>query len=361
MKPRIDVIFFDAGGGHRAAATALQLICQQEERPWDIRLVHLKDILDSIDVFRKVARIDLQEIYNLMLRKGWTLGSAQGLMFMHAVIRAMHGPAVRLLRDFWKADPPSMAVSVIPNFNRALFEAFQQAAPGRPYVTLLTDLADFPPHFWMEPQPQCFICGTPRAVEQARAMGHSSDRIFATSGMILHPRFYEPITVDPRAERAQLGLDPERRTGLVLFGGYGSSDMKLIQKRLPDHQLIFVAGKNEALRRALSGHPNHHVEGFTARIPYFMRISDYFIGKPGPGSLSEAIHFGLPAITVRNAWTLPQERYNADWLTQNRLGVVLSSFANVASGISEIPTSIQAPPNRALFEIPAILSKLLER
>jgi hypothetical protein len=360
MKPRIDVVFFDAGGGHRAAASALQLICQREGRPWDMRLVHLKDILDSIDVFRKITRIDLQEIYNLMLRKGWTLGSAHGLLFMHAVIRAMHRPAVRLLRDFWKDDPPAMVVSVIPNFNCALYEAFQQAAPGRPYVTLLTDLADFPPHFWIERQEQYFICGTPKAVEQARTMGHSAERIYATSGMILHPRFYEPVEVDPRAERARLGLDPERKTGLVLFGGYGSAEMRVIQQSLREHQLIFIAGKNEALRLALCGEPNHHVEGFTARIPYFMRICDYFIGKPGPGSLSEAIHFGLPAITVRNAWTLPQERYNADWLNENHLGVVLSSFKDVASAFALIPDSIKAPPNRALFEIPEILARILE-
>jgi hypothetical protein len=358
MKPRVDVIYFDAGGGHRAAATAFELICAQQQRPWDVRLVHLKDILDPIDVFRKVARIDLQEIYNLMLRKGWTLGSTQGLVFMHAVIRLMHGSAVRLLREYWKADPPQLALSVIPNFNRALFEAYQSTAPGRPFVTLLTDLADYPPHFWIESQPQYFICGTPKAVEQAHALGHPASRVFLTSGMILHPRFYEPLDLDRRAERARLGLDPERRTGLVLFGGYGSNSMRLIQDRLGSEQLIFIAGKNDALRQELEGRPGHFIEGFTPRIPYYMHLADYFIGKPGPGSLSEAIHFGLPAITVRNAWTLPQERYNADWLTGNGYGLVLRSFRDVASAIPKLPVSITPAQNRALFEIPEIIRNL---
>jgi len=359
---RIDVVFFDAGGGHRAAATALQLICEQQQLPWQVRLVHLRDILDPIDVFRKVARIDLQEIYNLMLRKGWTLGSAQGLQFMHLVIRALHGSAVRLLEEFWKSDPPDMAVSVIPNFNRALFDAWQRAAPGRPYVTLLTDLADFPPHFWIERQPQYFICGTPKAVAQARSLGHPAERVFSTSGMILHPRFYEPLDLDVPRECEKLGLDPGRKTGLVLFGGYGSSAMKDIQRRLRSEQLILIAGKNDKLRAALTAAAagcRHHVEGFTTNIPYFMRLADYFIGKPGPGSLSEAIHFGLPALTVRNAWTLPQERYNADWLTENNYGVVLSSFDDVAAAIERLPRNIAPPPNRALFEIPEILAGLL--
>ena len=31
-----------------------------------------------------------------------------------------------------------------------------------------------------------------------------------------------------------------------------------------------------------------HVVGFTSEIPYYMVLSDFFIGKPGPGSISEA-------------------------------------------------------------------------
>ena len=35
----------------------------------------------------------LQDLYNLMLKKGWTLGSAQLMVGMHAVIRVFHRPA----------------------------------------------------------------------------------------------------------------------------------------------------------------------------------------------------------------------------------------------------------------------------
>ena len=52
-------------------------------------------------MFRKVTGLELQEIYNQMLARGWTLGSAQGLKFMHGVIRLYHQPAVRLLEKYW--------------------------------------------------------------------------------------------------------------------------------------------------------------------------------------------------------------------------------------------------------------------
>ena len=43
-----------------------------------------------------------------------------------------------------------MVVSLVPHFNRALRESFDKAFPGRPFVTVLTDLADYPKHFWIE-------------------------------------------------------------------------------------------------------------------------------------------------------------------------------------------------------------------
>ena len=42
------------------------------------------------------------------------------------------------------------------------------------------------------------------------------------------------------------------------------------------------------------------VEGFTAEMPYYMQLSDFFIGKPGPGSISEAIAMRLPVIVESN-------------------------------------------------------------
>jgi 1,2-diacylglycerol 3-beta-galactosyltransferase len=74
---KIDFIYFDAGGGHRAAATALKSVIEQQMLPWDVRLINLQEVLHSLDIFRKVTGIRLEDIYNLMLAKGWTLGSAQ--------------------------------------------------------------------------------------------------------------------------------------------------------------------------------------------------------------------------------------------------------------------------------------------
>jgi hypothetical protein len=264
----IDFVYFDAGGGHRTAAQALQQVAEAQGRPWEIRLVQLQRVLEPIDLLRKLTGRTTEEHYNWMLRRGLTLGSARLLPLMHALIRAVHRPAVRLLEQHWKQSRPRLVVSVVPNLNRALFESLARALPGVPLVTVLTDLADYPPHFWIERQPQYFVCGTPRAVEQAVALGHPRSRVFAVSGMILRPAFYEPRAIDRPAELRAMSLDPALPTGVVLFGGFGSSRMLAIAKAMESSparvQFLYICGRNEKLKRALDAVPARrpkHVHG----------------------------------------------------------------------------------------------------
>jgi UDP-N-acetylglucosamine:LPS N-acetylglucosamine transferase len=260
-------------------------------------------------------------------------------------------------------------VSVVPNFNRAMFESLRSALPRVPYVTILTDIADYPPHFWMEQQEQFLICGSDKAVAQARSLGYADDRIFRASGMILRPGFYRPVTVDRMIERKKLNLDPDRPTGLVLFGGQGSKVMLQIAERLADTQLILICGKNTGLAERLRAQPARaprFVEGFTSEIPYYMSLADFFIGKPGPGSISEAVAMGLPVIVERNIWTLPQERYNADWVLERNAGLVVPNFRGIRGAVENLlrdlpryQAAVKQIHNRAVFEIPDMLAKIL--
>jgi UDP-N-acetylglucosamine:LPS N-acetylglucosamine transferase len=97
-----------------------------------------------------------------------------------------------------------------------------------------------------------------------------------------------------------------------------------------------------------------------------MSLADFFMGKPGPGSISEALQFHLPAIVECNGKTLPQERYNAKWLTENGFGLVVGSFRQIAPAVRRLlePSTFArlrlkagTYSNRALYEIPSILEK----
>ena len=377
MDRKLTIVFFDAGGGHRSAAEALKGVLETQGRPWQVQLLNLQELLDQLDLLKKATGLRIQDGYNLILRKGWTRLTPQLLPVLQGVIRIYHKPTVKMLARYWKENPADMVLSVIPHFNRALMESIQKTIPAARFVTLLTDLADYPPHFWIERESQYLICGTERAERQAFDLGHDRDHVFLASGMVMKQKFYQKPTVSRAEERAHLGLEANTPTGIVLFGGHGSKTMLDIVKRLDATsaklQLILICVKNQKLLNTVKSLRTRfpvYAEGFTPNVDFYMALSDFFIGKPGPGSISEALQFHLPVIVECNAATLPQERYNAQWVTENKMGVVLKTFRQIGEAVerlleaatfAELRANAAKYKNNALYEIPEFLEEIAQR
>jgi len=377
---KLTIVFHHAGGGHQSAADALKATLSSQQHHWDITLLDIQELLDPLDLIRRATGLRIQDTYNLILRKGWTRFARQLLIVLQTTIRVYHSPIVKLLRTYWAEHPSDLVLSVIPHFNREIAESLSPdgtGVAGPPFVTLITDLADFPPHFWIERESEYIIAGTERARQQALTIGLPDNHIFRTSGMILKPRFYEKISVDRVAERKKLGLEPNCPTGIVLFGGHGSQVMLDITKELNQAgvpvQLILICGHNQKLAtelKRLNTIKPIAVVGFAQNVEYYMALSDFFIGKPGPGSISEALQFHLPVIVECNSKTLPQERYNAEWVTEKGYGIVVPSFRQIAPAVQRLLDSATFEEfrrktaeysNRALLEVPAILEQCAER
>ena len=397
----ITLVYFNAGGGHRAAAHALKSQLNAQNPPWDVRLVDLFEVLDPEHRFKRMTGFAPESYYNKRLSTGFTLGLKHELKVLQAMIRMAHPQLVHCLVGYWHQIQPAMVVSLVPNFNRAIGASLQRYRPRNvsmnastfvppdtavPYVTVMTDMADYPPHFWVEPgYTEHVVCGTEYACAQAIAQGIATDRIHRVSGMMLSPRFYASVRNDSASDSARdsasemagkrqqarqaLGFDPDQAVGCVMFGGHGSSAMRRIATMLSDRPMILLCGRNEALQRSLkrlTAKAPHVVVGFTDDVAHWMQLSDYFIGKPGPGSISEALHCGLPVIVTRNAWTMPQERFNTDWVRDQGLGQVVSSTAQIPGAVSEVIANL-APfrkavaqlRNRALFEVVRTLEDII--
>jgi hypothetical protein len=379
-QPLVDMIYFDAGGGHRASASALATVAEQQGRQWRLRLTNLRDVLEPADVVHRLTGVRAEDFYNTMLKFDLTAGVRAILPIMHTLIRRTHAHNATLLARHWIEQRPDLVVSLIPHFNRAILDGLRAADAyhdglATPMVVVMTDLADTPPHFWIELQDQFVICGTSAAAHQALSIGLPRRRVIRSSGMIVRPEFYQPLEQCRASERERLGLEPDLPTGLVMFGGYGSRRMMTIARRLAElagkFQFIFICGHNQLLRDRLISMRlafPHHVEGFTRNVSYFMRLADFFIGKPGPGSISEALVSGLPVIVERNSSTMIQERYNTEWLTENQLGVVIRSFSEIDKAIvtmtdeqifAQFRGRVAKHNNHAVFEIPEILDHIM--
>ena len=71
-----------------------------------------------------------------------------------------------------------------------------------------------------------------------------------------------------------------------------------------------------------------------------------------------------------NAWTLPQERFNVEWIRKREVGLVVSNFDDIVPAVRTLLDPVRMPRyranvaalhNRAVFEVPAILVTILAR
>lgn len=277
----INLVTGNSGGGHIATSNAIssiieqQLPCQTSVTDVDVLAQRLAEGKQTLDIYRLFGTSG-DQVLNQIMQSGWTWIHHLMMPFNKLLIKLNHDAGVRIFEEHWHDQQPDMVVSVVPLFNKMIWESLQRVKPDTPLLTIITDFADFPSAYWIEPETGSYIvCGTERAVEQARSLGVKEQLIIKTSGLVINPRFYEPIVSDRAQERQRLGLDPDCLTGLVLFGGNGSKVMLEIAKRLESFQqklqLIFICGHNEELAMALresKGVQKRFITTFTKDIPY---------------------------------------------------------------------------------------------
>ncbi|MEL6351078.1 MAG: glycosyltransferase [Cyanobacteria bacterium J06627_28] len=386
----INVVTGKGGGGHYATYYALKAMAEKRQLPWRFQVTDMDDIMaemteqsGSVNAYKWLGS-SVSDLYNSMLKLGWTWLWPLQMRLNKLLVKLNTDFALSYFKPYWQQQQPDIVVSVVTMCNSILCKALGEALPGTPYVTVMIDFADQPPGFWIEPETDSYlVCGKPRAVSQARALGIRPDRIIETSGMVIHPSFCLVDSVEEQAlaaeklaaQKAEVGLVPDRLTGLIMFGGNGADVMVKIAQKLLSFgdrlQLIFLCGHNESLMTRLDALPHAQrrlIVGYTAEVPKYMRIADFFIGKPGPGSLSEALAMNLPVITERNFSTLLHERYNTDWIEQEGMGIVLPSFSKVTSAVEQFlnpniferyQQTVAAYKNNAVTEVCDLIASLL--
>jgi 1,2-diacylglycerol 3-beta-galactosyltransferase len=377
--PEVLLFTIDAGGGHRAAARALLAAAEETGVPFRLRVESFQQTLLALDVLKRATGLSLEDAYNLILRRHASVLMVPLLRVMHAAIRVRRPALVRTLAAWLRQQPrPAAVVSVMPNFNGVMRDAIREAVPGTPLVVVLTDFADFPPRFWIEPGLDCVVVGTDEARAQALAIGIPPERITRVSGMVMHPRFYRGEGPSVRGRvRAELKLGEADFAVTLLFGGKGSPEMAPLAERLlavdPAFRVIAICGENPALLERLAPLEARAAGrlmrlGFTDRVAELLAASDVLVTKPGPGSLSEAFHQRVPVVVTRNRHTIPQERFNTDLVRDRGLGLVVSHWREIpaavvrlhrdAPGRAAIRERLAAlPGNRAVYEVIEVIAR----
>jgi processive 1,2-diacylglycerol beta-glucosyltransferase len=183
-------------------------------------------------------------------------------------------------------------------------------------------VTDFDVHLlWVHQGLSSYCVASDEVAWRLRERGIGDTPVTVT-GIPIDPAFASPP--DRATCLRELGLDPARKTILLMSGGHGVGDLAGIAARclaIPgDHQCLAMAGRNADLLSALEGlarqHPGRLVaQGFTRSPERLMVCADLAIGKPGGLSTSECLALGLPMLIVS---PIPgQEERNADHLLEH--------------------------------------------
>jgi 1,2-diacylglycerol 3-beta-galactosyltransferase len=235
---------------------------------------------------------------------------------------------------------------------------------------LITDLQENMKYTWFPKESDYYIvCGTEQAYRQALRKPHPPELTFHTSGLLVHPKFYELPPFDIAAERERLGLQVDWPTGCMMYGGTGSPRMAQLAQALcyidRAYQMIFLCGHNQTLADELAGlrlpYP-HVIRTYTPDVPYYFALSDFLVSKPGPGTINEALVMNL-RLVIDCRCVLPQERYNVKWVQECQVGLLFKNLRSFRQALRQVIASgarhPEPPRNRAIFEIPSILERVL--
>jgi len=149
------------------------------------------------------------------------------------------------------------------------------------------------------------------------------------TGIPVMPAFSERLSRQICA--AEFGIDPLKKTLLMMSGGAGIGGIEVLAERLlrieEDFQIIASAGRNqellEKIKAMASKNPGRLFPlGFTEHVERIMALADLVITKPGGLTTSECLAIGLPMIVVS---PIPgQEERNSDFLLEN--GAALKAY-----------------------------------
>jgi UDP-N-acetylglucosamine:LPS N-acetylglucosamine transferase len=335
--PKILILSSDTGGGHRSAA---QAIAEGVERFWhgDSSAVRiLKAVEDSHHITEKLVRF-----YNWMLRH-----KQHRMKYLFWLVNRFRPEKSEFFfkrcagfcRSQFEKWCPHVVVSVHPLTQHLVARVLKELGLSEkiPLVTVVTDPAYGFWKGWACDDVSLYLVANENAKKQLVDYGVSPEKI-KISGMPVHPKFTPVDESDAREARKHFGLDPDKFTVFVNAGWIGGGNIPQIFKELVrgklDVQAIFLAGKNDDLRReveTLAATATFPVKviGYSDDVERLMHSANVMISKLGGLTTFEALACRLPIIADATTRPMPQEAGTADLLVKEGAGIVLEKSADV--------------------------------
>jgi len=338
MRMRILIATVTAGGGHIAAAAALEE-AWHALRPDDV--VERLDLIKFFSPLHKKVHEDgyvqlverAPELWGMLFGKTDNPKVARRLSRLRRAFPSnSRGKFTRHLKQF-KPDAvlcthylPLETLGLLRgksaaavNDRRPANETAAFAGHRHQHPFIVSIVTDFEAHaLWMDACVDLYCVAAEETKARLVARGANVTNAVAT-GIPIAAKFLSKT--DPRSVRKQYGLRDDQPVLLVLGGGFGMGPVAEILAELDkvpgQFQTLVVTGRNEELRRKLATqtrkHPTH-VLGFSTNMHELMAVADLIITKPGGLTTSEALALGKPLFILN---PIPgQEAANSDFLLE---------------------------------------------
>ena len=344
--PKILIISSDTGGGHRSAAQALAAGIQKFWHGESIAVRIMRAVEDSHRITEKLVNV-----YNWVLRhkQGWMKYVYWAVnRFRPETREFFQKRCMRYIKDMFEKWCPHVVVSVHPLtqhiFGRILREL--KLTDQIPLVTVVTDPCYGFWKGWACDDVSLYLVANEDARQQLLDYGVPAEKI-KISGLPLHPKFHEVNEADAQNARTAYGLDPNKFTVFVNAGWIGGGNIPAIFKELVrgelDVQAIFLAGKNEELRKEAEEIARHakfpvKVIGYSDEIEKLMQSANVMISKLGGLTTFEALACRLPIIADAITPPMPQEAGTVKLLARKGAGIMIEHSSDIVPMIRSLIT-----------------------
>ena len=342
--PKILIISSDTGGGHRSAAAALAHGLEKFWQGESLAVRTIKAVEESHRITEKLVGV-----YNWMLRnkQGWMKYLYWAVnRFRPETREFFHRRCIGFIKDQFDRWCPHVVVSVHPLtqhiFARVLREL--DLVDQIPLVTVVTDPCYGFWKGWACDDVSLYLVANDDAKRQLMDYGVSEQKI-KISGMPVHPKFHEVDEKDAQQARTAYGLDPEKFTIFVNAGWIGGGNIPGIFRELVrgelDVQAIFLAGKNEELKReaeeiAKTAKFPVKVIGYSDEIEKLMQSANVMVSKLGGLTTFEALACRLPIIADTTTPPMPQEAGTVKLLSQKGAGILLQDPSEIVPVVNSL-------------------------
>jgi processive 1,2-diacylglycerol beta-glucosyltransferase len=355
---KVLILLTDTGGGHHRASLALKKTIEKDSG----NQVRIEDALLYSSKFLHWAVSNLYMLFATKMPKfyGKVYNSADKISLLdkgvHA-IASLYSSRLGKLTDEFQPD----CIISCHAFCSDMVSALKKK--NRTNALLFNIITDYAPHAaYMNSNVDAYIVGCDDMVQQLRDQYNVDCSIIYPLGIPIYDTFY--IKEDKIAARENLGLNPYKKTVLMMAGSFGVTNILEIYKSLnkypEDYQLVVVTGKNEKLFNKFqtivkNGYIKTKKEGtirikiptklcyFVEDIEHYMSAADIIVTKPGGLTISEAMAKDLPMAIFRSYDG--QEKDNADYLARHNLAVILKDGKEGALLLNKIINDDKALEN----------------